>query len=131
MGTNITPEIQAIINAAITQYIRENLSQRSEPSPPGPLGEAGADGANGSSTSRNSHLKLEDIGFFDNLFVCKGPVGTENNRTVFRDIDDRLKDIAATSVGKFEPGPSSPGPKRDAPSSKHARRWLGVQNALN
>ena len=99
MGANITPEMQAVINAAIAQYVRENPPQRGEPGPPGPPGEAGADGANGSGAGGNSHLKPEDIGFFDNLFVCEGPLGTENNRTVFRDIYvfvDRLKDMAAT-----------------------------------
>jgi hypothetical protein len=31
-------------------------------------------------------LKPEDIGFFDNLFVCKGIVGIRDNKIVFRDI---------------------------------------------
>lgn len=61
------PAIQAIITAAITQYIRENPPPRGEPGQPGQPGAPGRDGTDGVSSGARAQpqFRPRDIGYFE------------------------------------------------------------------
>ena len=88
----VDPNLQAIISAAIAQYVQSNPPP---PGPPGPRGLPGIDGVGG-----NGALRPEDIGFLDTSYGTDsdGPIANAGRHVFYRDVyafTDRLEAMAA------------------------------------
>ena len=155
MNQPLDPAVQAIVDAAVQQALRNYQAnapqpQRGERGEPGPQGEQGPPGQDGSGNGGDK-WNLREIGYLDPFYEGKSiesgvePIEHHNNDTIYRDVHlfiERAKEVAVIKGAKvvrdnlwrnlkgdairWWDGEMSPGEKRLSRMSEEGREVTGI-----